>query len=476
MSESDNSIWNYLTSFHPRAIPLMSRPSYRRELVAWGFMPLMLSALQGGTIAVFLKLTFADVPGISPSQLNFAVSIVAAAKAVGHLSSFLWASVSRGKPKIQFLVTLQLTTAFIVAAFAFAPRSLFGLWMVTGLAIVAWTVWSAVSTLRTGVWRANYRLSYRPSVVGKFVTVHSLVVAAAGVVIGWSLDVNPMTYRFVFPALAILGIVGIFFYSRIPFRRERQHLETERSSDAQRRPSLSPMVIARVLKSDRWYRGYMACMFFMGFGNLMLHPILAIALTDEFNVGYQTGIAIATVIPLVCMTIAIPFWSRRLQLAHVIHYRAVHAWSFAVVSTLVLLGIAAHNIAFLYLAAIATGVGWGGGALAWSLGHQHFAPRDRDAEYMGVHITLTGIRGVIGPILGVQLYTWLSASGMQTQALLICFGICLMMNSLGACGFVLLSRFWSKSERVREAKKRAQEEDPVEQQESLCAAGSSAGR
>ena len=133
------------------------------------------------------------------------------------------------------------------------------------------------------------------------------------------------------------------------------------------------MVIARVLKSDSWYRGYMACMFFMGFGNLMLHPILAIALTDEFNVGYQTGIAIATVIPLLCMTFAIPFWSRRLQHNHVIHYRAVHAWSFAVVSTLVLVGIALHNITFLYLAAIATGVGWGGGALAWSLGHQHLS-------------------------------------------------------------------------------------------------------
>ena len=64
---------------------------------------------------------------------------------------------------------------------------------------------------------------------------------------------------------------------------------------------------------------------------------------------------------------------------------------------------------------------------------------------MGVHITLAGIRGAIGPILGVQLYIWLSRSGLQTQAFLICFATCLAMNVLGACGFVLLSKRWSRA-------------------------------
>lgn len=446
---SDNSaLSKTLTSFHPHSFPLMARLSYKRELLSWSLLPLLLSALQGGTIAVFLKKTYAGVEGISSEQLNFAVSLVAASKAIGHLSSFLWAGISRGKPKIKFMVGLQLVTTLVVATFAFAPRNLTGLWMVTGLSIVAWTIWSGVTTLRTGVWRANYRQHYRPRIVGRFVTVDALVVAFAGVVIGRCLDIDPMTYRIIFPVLALIGLIGVFCYGRIPFRRQRQHLAVEQANDSVAGPSLSPMVIAQVLKEDRWYRGYMACMFTMGLGNLMLHPILAIALTDEFNVGYQAGISIATVIPLVVMTLAIPFWSRRLQRMHVIHFRAVHVWSFVVVSVFVLLGIALHQIAFLYLAAVATGVGWGGGALAWSLGHQHFAPKDRDAEYMGVHITLTGIRGVIGPIMGVQLYILLSRAGLQTRALIICFAICLAMNVLGAFGFVLLSKLWSSANRT----------------------------
>jgi len=439
------------------ALPMMARLSYQREILSWWFVPLMLSGLQGGTIAVFLKKTYAGLEGISTEQLDLAVSIVAASKAIGHIVSYAWASVSRGQRKIQFIFWLQLFTAVVVAAFALVPRSSGGLWMIVGLCVMAWTLWCGVITLRTGVWSANYAKAHRPRIAGRIMTIDALLVALAGVLIGFGLDINPMSYRIIFPLLAMFGVVGAILYRRIPFRRESQHIARERKANAKHGSSLSPMVVARVLRGDSWYRGYMACMFTMGFGNLMLHPILAIALTDQFDVGYQTGILITTVIPLVCLTLTISSWGRRLERMHVIEFRALHAWSFVVVSTLVLIGVAFHQIAFLYLAAVATGVGWGGGALAWNLGHQHFAPPNRDAEYMGVHITLTGIRGVIGPIVGVQLYTVLSRYGWQQHALLLCFAVCLLMNILGASGFV-----WLAAARRREKRRSRDQESAVD--------------
>ena len=417
----------------------MSRISYRREMLSWGFVPLMLSCLQGGTVAVFIKKTFADVDGITSGQLDLAVGLVAASKAIGHMTSFWWARTSRGHRKVQFLFCLQVATGFVVAAFAFAPRSATGLWMVTLLCIVAWTLWSGVTTLRGVVWRANYNGEIRPRVAGHIMTVDALLVAVAGITIGYCLDLNPMTYQVLFPAFAVCGLFGAFLYRRIPFRREASFLRKEKESTKQfKRQSLATSL--SILREDHWYRGYMACMFVMGFGNLMLHPILAIALTDQFNVGYQEGIAITTVIPMTFLTLSIPFWRRRLQRMHVIEFRAMHVWTFVAATSCVLVGVAMHQIAFLYFASVIVGVGWGGGALAWNLGHQHFSPPERDAEYMGVHVTLTGIRGVIGPILGVQIYMLLSRFGMQTSALLICFAICLFMNFAGSVGFVLLAK------------------------------------
>ena len=424
----------------------MSRLSYGRELVSWIFLPLMLGGLQGGTIAIFVKKTFEGVEGVSSEQLNLAVGIVAASKAIGHLASFLWASISHGHPKVHFIVRLQLVSAVLIGSLALAPRSANGLWMITGLCIVTWMIWSGVVTLRASVWRANYHYQFRPRIAGKLATAEAILIAAAGISIGALLDWNVDSYRGIFPVLAAVGLLGAYLYRSIPFRREHTHLAVERSSSPEDRPALSPTAIARILKEDRWYRNYMACMFTMGFGNLMLHPMLAIVLADQFGVGYRSGIAITTVIPLLTMTVTIPFWSRLLEKLHVIEFRAIHVWSFATVTSLVIAGVVTDQLLFMYLAAFATGVGWGGGTLAWNLGHQHFAPRNRDAEYMGVHITLTGIRGTIGPLLGVVLYEW---SGS-----LVAFLICLTMNLAGGVGFLALAR---RRRRHRHEKSRAAE-------------------
>jgi hypothetical protein len=413
----------------------MSRLAYHRELFSSALLPVMLTALQGGTMAVIVKKMFTDVPEISTYQLNTAVGLVAASRSIGHLTSLLWASYSRGKPKVRFIQRLQLLTASIVAAMAFASHSAAGLWYFTTLCISGWIAWSGVVTLRAGVWRANYHHTHRATIAGKISTLRALILAIMGITVGLCLDARPDSYRFLFPMIALFGAAGATVYGRLPFRRQSQQLALEHATPANM-SSYSPLVIYKVLKEDWLYRGYMACMFVMGVGNLMVQPILAIVLEEQFQVSYITGIAIATVIPLLAMTLCIPFWGRLLERSHVIDFRTLHVWVFAFVAILDMIGMWSDQIAFFYLAAVVQGIGWGGGVLAWNLGHQHFAPRDRDAEYMGVHITLTGIRGFIGPMLAVQLYMWLLPRGWQVGS----FGVCLLANLLGGIGFLWLAK------------------------------------
>ncbi|MFM7806968.1 MAG: hypothetical protein ACKPEA_03445, partial [Planctomycetota bacterium] len=74
--------------------------------------------------------------------------------------------------------------------------------------------------------------------------------------------------------------------------------------------------------------------------------------------------------------------------------------------------------------------------LAWNIGHQDFAPPERDAEYMAVHVTLNGIRGLIAPFLAVGLYEGLKAWGLAPWT----FFICTLINVVGAWGFVMLRK------------------------------------
>ncbi|MGI9309213.1 MAG: hypothetical protein ACR2P6_08115, partial [Gammaproteobacteria bacterium] len=72
------------------------------------------------------------------------------------------------------------------------------------------------------------------------------------------------------------------------------------------------------------------------------------------------------------------------------------------------------------------------------LGHNDFAPDYLATHYMGLHVTLTGIRGLFAPFVGVLFYHWLELiqPGYGRHALLLPLALAM----LGAAGFVLMWR------------------------------------
>ncbi len=440
-----------VASFHPRTLPPMLRRNYLLELWAWWFLPIMLAAVEGGAMGNIVKKAFTDVPGIPEGELNFAVGAVVAAPSIASITSFIWAWLSHAKVKVRFIVWLQIGAAVFVGLIGLAPQSRGGLWLLIILVIASRICWTGVITLRSAIWGANYPRADRARIAGKLSTIFHLVMAPVGVLIGLAMDWNESSFHWLFPLTAVLGAIGILIYRNVRLRGQKRLMRAERSIPARERPSLNPASIYRVLADDRPFRRYMACMFVFGLGNLMITAPLASVLHDVFDVDYTQGILITTVIPSVLMPVSIPFWSRLIARCHVIEFRAIHAWSFVSASLLYWMGVMLHQFEWLYAAAALTGIANGGGFLAWNLGHHDFAPAHRDSQYMGVHVTLTGIRGIIAPIAGVGLYEWFSAMGAVggTPAELRAaaefggswvFAVTLALNLTGALGFVLLNR------------------------------------
>jgi hypothetical protein len=54
--------------------------------------------------------------------------------------------------------------------------------------------------------------------------------------------------------------------------------------------------------------------------------------------------------------------------------------------------------------ALLMGVSLAAGSLGWSLGHNDFAPRGEETRYMALHVTLTGLRGLMAPPLAILAY------------------------------------------------------------------------
>ncbi len=91
------------------------------------------------------------------------------------------------------------------------------------------------------------------------------------------------------------------------------------------------------------------------------------------------------------------------------------------------------------------GCACGGGALAWNLGHLDFAPEDRASEYMAAHVTLTGLRGLIAPFMGVTLYQLFESISKGSGPWV--FAVASALVVLAALGFVALHHQRSRQDR-----------------------------
>lgn len=436
-------------SFNPKDLTPPMRRNYLHELLSWCFLPFALGAIEGGTMGVVVKKAFHGA--VDPWKLDLAVAVVTAAPNAANLCSFIWASLSHGRRKVPFIAALQLVTCLCVALIAAIPVNEAGLLALCLLVFVARACWTGVITVRTAVWRHNWPKGRRAGVAGKMATMQALVLALCGAAIGQAMDLSPRAWIMLFPTLAAIGLVGNAIYRRVVLLNEEAIVAAERAgTDEDERPTLDPRRIVTVLREDPLYRSFMLHMFVFGLGNLMLVQPQVSLMQDEFGLTYFQGILATTIIPTAIMPLAIPLWSRLMDRMHIARFRAIHGWSFVVASLLLWLATLLHNLPLFYAASVALGVGFAGGVLAWNLGHHDFAPPHRDAEYMAVHVTLNGLRGLIAPFVAAPLYAALPEGSRHWV-----FALCTAVNVAGMVGFVALARRIARLHRAEPVAPRA---------------------
>ena len=116
-------------------------------------------------------------------------------------------------------------------------------------------------------------------------------------------------------------------------------------------------------------------------------------------------------VPLGLLPLFVPFWARMFDDGHVVEYRARQGWALvAAVCAASASAPGSQNLPLLWVGAVVLAFAYAGSNLGWNLGHNDFASVGRAQHYMGVHVTLTGVRGAIGPPAGILIYQWLEAA------------------------------------------------------------------
>jgi hypothetical protein len=414
---------------------LGAEAAFRREIAPWALLGLTLGLVEGATAAVLIKKTFATAA--SPWIVNLAVAFVSGAPALSNVVSFVWANLAHGRARIGLMVGLQALFAILVGLLGVAPRALSGLAFAVASILIARVVWTGILTVRAAVWSANYPRASLGRYTGRIVIVSSLAVSFAAALAAWTLDHGAFDSRWLFGAGAAAGLIAAWLYREARVRREFQLLADENAAVG-RSEAFSLNMLFEILKKDPHFREYMFWMGVYGGGNLMLTSQLVVIFSEQLHLSASVQIAMLSVVPLGLLPLFVPFWARMFDQGHIVVYRARQSWALVLAVAITTLGTWTGWMPALWLGALLLSFAYAGANLGWNLGHNDFATVGRAQHYMGVHVTLTGVRGAIGPPAGILIYQWLESLrpgiGMYSLVLPLAF------VTAGALGFSHMRR------------------------------------
>jgi MFS family permease len=403
---------------------------YRRELLPWTLVGCTLGLVEGAAAAVLIKRGFAA--SVPRETLNLAVAFVSGSPALANMTSFLWANLAHGRERVGLLVVLLALFGLTVGALGFLPEASSGLALAVFAVLVARVIWSGVLTVRAAVWSANYPRSILARITGRIVILTSLGMAGTAALAGFVLETSPERAPYLYMAAGVAGVAAAWLARRVRVRQSFR-LRNAELSEGGSTQVFSLRIMREILARDPEYRRFMTCMALYGAGNLMIWGQLVIILSDQLHLSAAMQVGILTIVPLLCMPVFTPFWARMFDAGHVIAFRARQCWATVAGMAVMIVAVYTGLHWLLWCAALLFGVAAAGANLGWNLGHNDFASLGKVQQYMGVNVTLTGMRGLLAPPVGAIAYTLLErrAPGAGRVALLLPLG----MTLAGAIGF-----------------------------------------
>jgi hypothetical protein len=271
------------------------------------------------------------------------------------------------------------------------------------------------------------------------------------------LDRRPEAYVFLYPAAAALGAIGIWQFSQIRVRKERQLLRREEQQVYTLRPenvaetdeanvlNFVPRATdtlrrflresTRVLREDKQFAQYQWWQFLNGAAFMLMIPPLVFMVSREMTDPrgeYVLATIVLQLIPMIASVLCIGLWSPLFDRTHILRFRAIQSYISVSAHVALWLGAVLNLLWIVAIGQTFVGISNAAGNLAWNLGHNDFAKKEEAGSYMGVHVMLTGLRGFIAPFIGA----WLFAAGIVGRNV---FALSTLMCVVAGVGFWLMA-------------------------------------
>ena len=274
----------------------------------------------------------------------------------------------------------------LLAAAAFPVLPVFIVGCVVGLVSVASSV-----PLLTQMYQDNYPEKERGRLFSRTVMIRIAISAIFSHVAGRALTGHLGR----FPWLLLVFSAALFFWSFCLARCPSRPLVHDGGTHWLR--SL------RFVREDPVFRLTLISWMLMGIGNLMMLPLRVEYLANpRYGLELSAGtIALLTgVVPNLARLVVSPMWGRLFDQVNFFLLRIILNVGFALGIVTFFMG---DSMFSLVAGSLIVGISLAGGDVAWSLWVTKLAPPDHVAEYMAVHTSFTGVRGVLAPLAAFHI-------------------------------------------------------------------------
>lgn len=273
--------------------------------------------------------------------------------------------------------------------------------------VVATLLFGAVIPAQNALYQSNYHVVERGRMFGGAAAAQALATIGAAVVVGRLYDARPADgYRWAYVGAAICGFASCWAFYRIRFRsrgrgtgdplRAREVIgDIRRTMGSPFRGSLA------ILRRDTAFRRYETAFMAYGLGFMMLQPVLPIFLVERLHVDYAQASNARGLIFYSMMALLSPVLGRVVDRTGPVRLSMA---AFLLLAAFPALLLTVSSVRGAYVAFAVYGTAMAAVNLGWTLGPIHFAGKSDSAAYMGAHVALVAVRGLVGGPLGILLY------------------------------------------------------------------------
>lgn len=240
-------------------------------------------------------------------------------------------------------------------------------------------------------------------------SVNKIVMLIITFAYGYLLDYNNFAFIYIIPVTAIFATMSVFILSTIHYPEEDIPIQ-KKSIFASVKASVSEMIL--ILKKNIPYRHFEIGFMFYGFSFMLTMTVITIYFYEALNLNYAS-VAFYRNISNILVIILLPFFGRLISHIDprkfaVITFSSITLYIFFLMITsyfpshFEFLDVTIYYTLLLYI--LFHGIFAATMVLLWNIGSAYFCKPNEAGTYQSLHLSLTGVRAIFAPLIGVLFY------------------------------------------------------------------------